>query len=338
MKLLSKFVLLLFAITCLSACGNGSSKTNKPQTEDVTKGVTDYSKAENWLSAGNGNKFNVDVFYLYPTSWIPTEQDGVFCALDNASMRKNVPVVYSSQAKVFEDIANVYAPWYRQADARKLLGISNQEVDTYLKKVPLRDAIAAFEYYLQHYNQGRPFILAGHSQGSAVLKLILKDYMKEHPDVLKRMIVAYPLGYSYEDSYFKNNPHLKFAKGETDTGVIVCWNCERKENDQFAKVNNVCFTGALSINPVSWKRDYEKVEAGDARYLGSKPRPGISCSVQVQYDSIRQHEVVILGIDTDKWDTKIIGDHNLHGFDFSLFTENVKANALKRIETYFGNN
>lgn len=58
------------------------------------------------------------------------------------------------------------------------------------------DALAAFDYYIQHYNQGWPCILVGHSQGSAMTKLILFEYLHAHPDVYERTIAAYPIGVS----------------------------------------------------------------------------------------------------------------------------------------------
>ena len=56
---------------------------------------------------------------------------------------------------------------------------------------PTSDAIAAFDYYIKHYNKGRRFILAGHSQGSNVMINLLAEYMKKNPKVYKRMIAAY---------------------------------------------------------------------------------------------------------------------------------------------------
>ena len=58
------------------------------------------------------------------------------------------------------------------------------------------DVYAALDYYFEYYNQGRPFILAGHSQGSLMLKIALRDYFKEHTDYLERMIAAYVIGFS----------------------------------------------------------------------------------------------------------------------------------------------
>lgn len=91
---------------------------------------------------------------------------------------------------------------------------------------PAVDVFAAFKYYLKHYNHGRPYILVGHSQGSDVLRYLLSDYMKTHPRVYSRMVAAYIVGQSITPRYLADNPHLKFARGAGDTGVIVSWNTE----------------------------------------------------------------------------------------------------------------
>ena len=39
--------------------------------------------------------------------------------------------------------------------------------------IPTLDGTAAFDYYIKHYNNGRPFILLGHSQGSTVMTNLL---------------------------------------------------------------------------------------------------------------------------------------------------------------------
>lgn len=77
--------------------------------------------------------------------------------------------------------------------------------------------------------------------------------MKAHPEYLKRMIAAYVIGYSITEEYLKKNSHLKFAKGADDTGVIISWNTEGPGNKD--KDNIVVLPGAISINPLNWKRD-----------------------------------------------------------------------------------
>ena len=86
--------------------------------------------------------------------------------------------------------------------------------------IPTLDVLAAFDYYIKHYNNGRPFILAAHSQGSNILINLLAGYMKDHPDVYSRMIAAYVIGYPVTAQYLADNPHLKFATGAALTLIV----------------------------------------------------------------------------------------------------------------------
>ena len=94
------------------------------------------------------------------------------------------------------------------------------------RAAPRNDGIAAFNYYIRHFNHGRAFILAGALAGLKRHGVPSRGYMKAHPDVYKRMIAAYVVGYSITPHYLAQNPFLKFATGPNDTGVIVSWNTE----------------------------------------------------------------------------------------------------------------
>ena len=115
------------------------------------------------------------------------------------------------------------------------------------------DIYAALDYFFEHYNQGRPFILAGHSQGSVMLRMALCDYFKEHTEYLERMVAAYVVRFSITPDDLKVNPALKFAEGADDTGVIVSWNTEGPGNKNAKSA--VVLENAISINPLNWKRD-----------------------------------------------------------------------------------
>jgi hypothetical protein len=70
------------------------------------------------------------------------------------------------------------------------------------------DVTAAFEYYLAHWNAGRPVVLLGHSQGAQMTNYLLHSYFdgvtavtkiagSETSDVLRaRLVAALPIGFS----------------------------------------------------------------------------------------------------------------------------------------------
>lgn len=217
--------------------------------------ATDYSISSHWLSLPTDNSKNVDVFYLYPTAWYkedPTEPN--FCNLDNRIMLLGSQAAFNRQATAFETVGNIYAPYYRQADANFILSLPEEQRWKNIDSIPAKDVIAAFDYYIKHYNKGKPFILAGHSQGAMVLMLLLKNYMYDNPNTYARMVCAYVIGYPVTAEFMNANPHLKFAEGANDTGVIISFNTQ---SPSLAPGGNVVMKDniGLVINPISWKRD-----------------------------------------------------------------------------------
>lgn len=229
--------------------------------------VTDYSKPEHWLSLPTDTSKAVDVFYVYPTAWYkedPSEPN--FCAIDNRIMRLGSKSAFDRQATAFETVGNVYAPYYRQADAGYTLSLPENQRWHVVDSIPAKDVVAAFDYYITHYNHGKPFILVGHSQGSNVLLILLQNYMAQNRAVYARMVCAYVIGYPVTAAYMNDNPHLKFADGASDTGVIVSFNTQSPSvapGANMVMANNV----GLVINPINWKRD--ETEALASESLGS---------------------------------------------------------------------
>ena len=82
--------------------------------------------------------------------------------------------------------------------------------------------------------------------------------MKENPKVCDRMIAAYVIGYSITPGYLAQNPHLKFAEGPDDTGVIISYNTEAPN---VVGNNPVVLPGAMAINPISWTREESLAKA-----------------------------------------------------------------------------
>ena len=84
---------------------------------------------------------------------------------------------------------------------------------------------------------------------------MLKNYFKEHQDYYKRMVAAYPMGFSITKDDLEQYPYLKFAEGESDAGVIISYSTEGPKNVEENANNKVVLPGAISINPLNWKRD-----------------------------------------------------------------------------------
>lgn len=311
---------------------------NNAVQKDATQ-PTDYSKPAHWLSLPSVIDKNVDIFYLYPTAWQKTNaSDPNICEIDNPSMLTGSKSVFAMQATAFEPVGNIYAPYYRQADAVYCLSLPLEEQDKLVGGIPKSDAIAAFDYYIKHYNNGRPFILAGHSQGSNVMLYLLSEYMKENPKVYERMIAAYVIGYSVTDSYLAKNPHLKFAEGPNDTNVIISYNTESPY--VVAGSNPVVLPGALAINPITWTRDETLATANESLGAFMPNEEGTFVSLKNYADAqvnLEKGVVICSTADVEKLSpgNSVFPRGVFHLYDYQFYYFNIQENAANRVKHFF---
>lgn len=299
----------------------------------------DYSKHEHWLSLPASPQKEADVFYVYPTAWIKeNKNEPDVCGIDNKSMLEGSKITFKAQASAFETAGNIYAPYYRQADISCYTELSPEDRDKVISDIPFNDVISAFSYYIKYFNNGRPFILAGHSQGSHVLLFLLSKYMKENPAVYKRMVAAYVIGYSVTQDYLYNNPHLKFASGSDDTGVIISYNTEAPN---FNGKNFTLLSGAVSINPVNWSR--EEICAPANENLGSLIIDDVwnvlAYNVKNYADAKVNKErgvVVCSSVNAEELtnENTVFAKGVYHSYDYPFYYYNLRKNAETRVKKF----
>ena len=310
--------------------------------------MTDYSQKSSWYQIPDVTK-KVDTIYIYATEYIMgsfEEGSPDYATLDNAEMLQGVAIEYMAHASVFADSTNVFVPYYRQAGLRYAGEIHKKtgDVNAALSGMPYDDITAALDYYFENCNGGRPFIIAGHSQGSSMVLLVLSNYFKDHPAYCKRMVAAYPIGYSVTKEYLAANPHLKFATGETDTGVIVSWNTEGPKNVAENAVNVVVLPNAISINPLNWKLD--ETYAPASANLGSlvqnektgEPEIGdLGADAQLNLARgvvVTNARVVPLPEGEAEVAAAFFGPDGRHDNDYTYYYNNIRDNVAKRIAAY----
>ncbi|MBX9034544.1 DUF3089 domain-containing protein [Gordonibacter massiliensis (ex Traore et al. 2017)] len=337
---------LTFAGTALAGCsdGRGGYSTNKAlftsvyDPDDLSAHIrdqpVDYADPAYWVSRPSETPLPVDVFYFYPTSWYKVSDDeSNLCAIDNEIMRETAPAVFEEQATAFETAGNVFAPYYRQIDAAYYLGESKINQMKLMSGAPLLDAFAALDYYFEHCNEGRPFILAGHSQGSNLLEYVLTGYMNEHPELKERMVAAYLIGYGVmkNTGYLTGSNAFKFAEGPDDTGVVISYNTEAPEIEG---TNPVTEPGALNINPITWTRTSETAPASaskGARIGGVDVGPLADATV----DRARG-AVICSTVDPDEHSSAngVFPRGVYHAQDYAFYYYDLRANAELRAATY----
>lgn len=331
---------LMALMLCISFCCAGAAICLAEDTEGTagtTNEATDYTDENNWLAIPEVTK-EVDTFYIYPTAYVdPTEGAPDVCDIDSVILRTGAADVYEQQATAYEAATNVFAPFYRQVNLFRAASATAEERVELLQGEPKADLFAALDYYFEQLNGGRSFILAGHSQGSQMMTYVLSEYIRAHPDYYERMVAAYALGYSITDKFLAENPHLKFAEGEDDLGVIISWNTEGEGNadaDSF-----VIEEGAIAINPLNWKRD--ETYAGKEACLGARIQNGetgayeiipgaADAQLNLKRGVVVTHTDVLAPMD----EAFGFGPDSYHGGDCSLWYTNIQENAKKRTDAW----
>ena len=361
---MKKLNYLLGASMMLVAMSLASCKSsNKPATEASRIGeipealqdivglekydsLIDYSQAANWLdvpaamvkdgaldAAADGLKA-VDVFYVYPTVTGFRPETEV-CDMTDTVMIAGAQMVRQIQTAVFDESCNVFMPYYRQISMPKL-GMNYPAIIGFISQFDITDAL---DYYFTNLNQGRPFIIAGHSQGAATVIALLENYMTKHPELLSRMVAAYPIGFAVTRDWLAKTG-LKFAEGATDTGVIVSWNTEGPANQEAKNVTLA--PGGISINPINWKRDdtyaSAKENLGSLTVDGKLIVPGVA---DARVDTVRG-SVVVTTADPKLYaiadeGTQMFGPECYHLHDYGFFFNNLKQNVADRIKAFMEN-
>ena len=176
------------------------------------------------------------------------------------------------------------------------------------------------------------------------LQLVLKKYFKEHPDYYKRMVAAYLIGFAVTRDDLAAYPHLKFAAGESDTGVIISWNTEGRRNVEENVSTAVLMPNAISINPLNWKLDdtYAPASENLGSYVpnaetGEYEFADVGADAQV----VPARGVIVTNAASEAAPEELIaavapflGPDGRHASDYSYYYNNIKANVAKRVAAY----
>jgi hypothetical protein len=298
--------------------------------ENSNNVFVNYSDKTNWQSISNGNKA-VDVFFIYPTI---IDTSVPYVSVNDAIMRRRADALISKHRGIFDEAANFYAPYYRQLsiDYIKSLG-SLTRIDSATDAIAAYDCYTAFEYYLEHYNNGKPFIIAGHSQGSIISRRMILLIRKHHPELFDRMIAAYLIGFTITPEWL-NEAGLEFASSATDVGKVITWNLE---NVGAVAANPLIFNpDALVINPVNWKTDTTAASANESlgsNFFDDKIVSGIHIGYADAKINIERRSVQTTAVTPpvfDPWPAGI-----LHEYDFEVYYYDFKKNVEDRINAYF---
>ncbi|NND67749.1 MAG: DUF3089 domain-containing protein [Halioglobus sp.] len=274
---------------------------------------------------------DVGVFFLHPTSFFgkgnwnqPQDHAGANWITDNRVLRH--------QASTFNACCEVFAPRYRQATFYAYLdedGNGEQALD-----LAYSDVLAAFEAFVER-NGDRPFILAGHSQGSQHGARLLRERIKGSPEQA-HMVAAYLVGFALDASDMGNVP---ICDAPTDTGCAIGWNAV--DGDRAGL--NPDGRAIVCVNPLSWRHNDEHVD--NTQNLGGIGYPSYNevaegedvtaMDVEAQVADARctGGNLQVSDLRSEAFPARMLGG-SMHVYDYSLYYLNIRENALQRVAAF----
>ena len=258
------------------------------------------------------------MFYVYPTLLIDSKDQRWNINVQDSAHRKEVlDYAVKFQASAWVESGRMYVPYYQQAHIRSYDSLENGGRDALL--FAYADIKAAFEYYLKNYNHGRGIILAGHSQGSTHINLLLKDFF-DGKALQKQLVVAYIPGIGIPSNEFNTIPFLINAK---EIGGFVTWNTFKKKlnHEKYEK----WYYGKAVINPITW----------DLSPLSKKnQQKGFYYNNGKKYKHVFQTELISGGLVLSKlkfpFSLAAWKMNDFHIGDINLFWENIRKNSKQR--------
>lgn len=300
----------------------------------------DYAVESAWELYGQApiQDLAVDVFFVHPTGYFRSEYwNSPLAEMSAASHNRRW--MMANMAVVFSDFA-VYAPKYREASIYAFFDVDGENGQSALN-LAYSDVQAAFYAFLEKTN-GRPFIIAGHSQGSAHSIKLLKEI--ENSVYFSRLVAAYIPG-GVQLSMVKELTTPLCSKS-TENHCYVAWSTygvDYKSNEDELSDPFVC------INPISWtigghaERETHlgmMPEIGQVSFkiMGEDRVPNYSfqqASLPIsEYTDARCDQGLLRVHIPDPESYKVFSDNDYHNYDYSIFHMDIRENARLRAEHY----
>ncbi|MBL4605622.1 MAG: DUF3089 domain-containing protein [Flavobacteriaceae bacterium] len=317
------------------------SSTFKTQTFDPIKNpkMPDYHQESSWavlpstyttefqeFASKELDTLQVDVFYVYPTL-ITNKKDARWNVPinDKKQVEKVLEKAVLMQVSAFATSGRVYVPFYRQAHIRsyRMLNSGGKEA----QELAYSDVKRAFETYLSKYNQGRPILMVGHSQGTTHTLRLLADFFDEKP-LQEKLVAAYIPGIRVKQDQFKT---IKPMTRPDEIGGFISWNTFKKGH--YPKKDKNWYDRSVTTNPITWDTSTTTLFEEHKGFLYTNKRI---------YSKALKIEITdgLVWSSNPKFPLRFFMSFlkNYHVGDINLFWQDIRENSELRVKTYLQKN
>jgi len=291
------------------------------------------------------NNSPVDVFFVHPTGYLKGDNWTDPLEEKSATM-ENTQWMMANQASVYNGCCSVYAPHYRQASIYSYFG--SDELRAEVHNFVYQDVKKSFEYFIENFSNGRPFIIASHSQGTHHSIRLLAEEI-DSSGLYPRMVGAYIIGGMISKDRMSNMVNIGVCESAEQLGCLVHWdtlNVTQINKDMPLYSNNIC------VNPITWKNEGSLSELQDAKgavhvsgefileFSGDdEPTDQIFTPLEAplkKYVQAQCKDGALFASDQTgtRFQTFSGSGGNYHGLDYALFYMDIRENAKLKVLTY----
>jgi len=300
----------------------------------------DYSKSDSWAAlpfradeadalpdpslTDRQASAEVDVFFIHPTTFAggaESEQNWNADICDAVLNEKTDLGSIRHQASIFNGCGKVYAPRYRQAHLHSYFSNDTSSAEAALA-IAYSDVESSFQYYLDNWNKGRPFIIAGHSQGMTHAGPLIKKFI-DGTDLQEQLVAAYLVGLPGRADYFDN---IRPCENADETG---CWMSWRTYAEGFLPAYHEEEENILCTNPLTWTRD-----TTEAPYEANSGTVLHDFSIYTALFDAKIHEGVLWVGSPNTFGGFLFEMENYHIADLNIFWKNIRDNSILRSNNY----
>jgi hypothetical protein len=154
----------------------------------------DYALPTSWAllpaqaDGGGPTDPPADVFFVHPTTFDGgRDWNG---PIGNAKANRVLSrTMLPNYAGPFARSGRLFAPRYRQASLYTALTLRDDARDA--RQFAYGDVRRAFDYFLDHFSQGRPLIVVGVEQGGTLVDRLMREELAARPALIRRLAAVY---------------------------------------------------------------------------------------------------------------------------------------------------